>query len=158
MDQLGCGILSVVTAALVVGILCSFCDTKTGTGTLIRMVCGLVLLIHILSGLLKADFDILMSFSDLLLQSTEDAVSQGSRISSKAASEIIKEKTEAYILDKAAAYGVCPEVEVFVSTADVPIPESVRIRGSVSPYARKQLERIVEDELGIPKENQEWIG
>lgn len=158
MEQLSGSILSVVTAAVIVGILGSVCPQKAGTGALIRMICGLFLAIQVISCVTELDFGIIAAFSDQFGQSADDAVFAGEGMATDAWSGIIKEETEAYILDKAAAYGASLEVEVTVSREDLPVPESVRIRGSISPYARGRLQQMMEDELGIKRENQLWIG
>ena len=152
------GILSVAAAAVAVGILSSICSEKTGPGMLIRMLCGLVLAVHILSGLMNTDFDRLIAFPESFFQSAETAAANGSQISSKAATQIIKAKTEAYILDKAEAYGAKVDVEITLSDDQIPVPTGVRIRGSLSPYVRSQLSEMMESDLGITKGKQEWIG
>jgi hypothetical protein len=47
---------------------------------------------------------------------------------------------------------------VYLSEDTIPVPISVEIRGSVSPYGKQQLTKLLEEELGIAKENQLWIG
>jgi len=49
------------------------------------------------------------------------------------------------------------DVEVELGDCE-PVPASVRITGPASPYARTQLQKRITDELGIPKERQQWIG
>ena len=158
MSRFAEGILSLSAAAVIVGILGSVCSDKKGPGALIRMICGLFLGIHILSGLLNLDFHTLVSYSDNYMQSADAAVKYGSQISSEVAAEIIKTETEAYILDKAGSYGAAVEVEVLLTSDDIPVPHSVQIKGNVSPYARSKLAEIMERELGIAKEMQNWIG
>ena len=71
---------------------------------------------------------------------------------------LIKQKTQAYILDKAHSFGCNPDVEVTLGDGPSPVPESVRITGEVPFSVRKDLEKLLEQELGISKENQQWIG
>lgn len=158
MNRLGNTILSVVAVALIISVIGSVCDGNRGSGKLIRMVCALVLGIHILSGVMQLDFGKFSLFADDLLESADAAAANGNRIASVATAEIIKEKTEAYILDKANDLGAELSVEVFLSDDDVPIPVTVLIRGNASPYAKKKLEQMMASDLGIAKENQEWIG
>ena len=47
-------------------------------------------------------------------------------------------------------------VEVTDTSAKVPVPYAVTIRGSVPPYMRELLSNIIEKELGIEKESQTW--
>ena len=74
-----------------------------------------------------------------------------------AAGEIIKARTQAYILDKARSLDVALTVEVFLDDATIPAPCGVRIEGAISPYAKKVLSQMMKDDLGIPPEEQIWI-
>jgi hypothetical protein len=39
-----------------------------------------------------------------------------------------------------------------------PVPVEVRLSGDISPYIKTRLQSILEDDLGISKENQIWTG
>ena len=69
---------------------------------------------------------------------------------------IIKEKTEAYILEKAESLGLDISVEINFGEADSMVPTEVRISGPVSPYAKDQLSKTISTDLGIPEERQIW--
>ena len=69
----------------------------------------------------------------------------------------IKQELEAYILDKAAALDLKIRVNVKLDDHPLPGPESVVIEGTVPPYQKQVLEDILQSELGISKENQQWI-
>lgn len=70
---------------------------------------------------------------------------------------IIKSRVEAYILDKAESYGAKLKVEVMLSEDQVPVPMSVRITGSISPYGKKMVTQLIREDLGIASEEQVWI-
>ena len=70
--------------------------------------------------------------------------------------QIISEQTEAYILDKAADLHANLHVEVTVGEDN--LPTAVTLSGEASPYARRQIQAIIANDLGISKENQKWIG
>jgi hypothetical protein len=71
--------------------------------------------------------------------------------------DIIKSKTEAYILNEARKMELDITVEVELSDADPPAPCRVFIKGTASPYKKTVLGRYISDNLGIPQENQQWI-
>lgn len=83
---------------------------------------------------------------------------EGIYLAAVAEEEIIKQRTAAYILDK--AQDLHAEVDVKVTLADgtPPVPESVMVEGKISPYSKTRLQKIIEDDLGITKEQQIWIG
>ena len=69
---------------------------------------------------------------------------------------IIEERTAAYILDKAGELGIScqAEVEYRYGQEGVPYPDQVRIWGSWTQEQRQALERVLEEDLGIPPERQ----
>ena len=85
-----------------------------------------------------------------------DAVAEGEQQTKTALARLIKQRTCAYILDKAQALNVALEVEVTLSDDDIPVPEAVRLKGKVSPYAKGRLQTIIAEDLGIEKERQTW--
>ena len=72
-------------------------------------------------------------------------------------SAIIKQNSEAYILDKASQLGLDVEAEVEV-TADgsYPYPSAVTLTGSAPDALRRELTRYIEDNLAIAEERQTW--
>jgi hypothetical protein len=70
--------------------------------------------------------------------------------------EIIKHRTAAYILQRAQELHVHLDIEVVLSADDIPVPEKVFLSGTVAPFAKKQLQQIIEQDLGIAKECQIW--
>lgn len=158
MRSLGQYILSIGLAALLTAIICEFSEGKSATGTVIRMVCGLFLAFIVINPVTELNFDILDAFSENLHPDTASAVSAGTALAEESVREIIKRETQAYILDKACSMGYNLQAEVKVGEGDTPLPESVRITGDIPVNARKELEALLEQELGISKENQQWIG
>ena len=101
--------------------------------------------------------DISGFFGDVSV-SADSAVASGEKDAQDALQAIIKSKTEAYILDKAKSFGAELSVEVRVDGSELPVPCTVLIKGSISPYGKKQLSSIIADELGVALEDQLWTG
>ena len=80
----------------------------------------------------------------------------GENLARDSMADIIKEETEAYILDKAADLHANLRVEVAVGEDN--LPAAFTISGEASPYARRQIQAMIANDLGISKENQKWIG
>lgn len=158
MQDLGQYILSVGVASLLAGIIAEFSDSKSATGMITRMVCGLFLAFTVINPLTNLNFGILESFSQDTVINTQPVISAGTTLAEESMAQLIKQETEAYILDKAQSLGCVLEAEVTVVEGQYPIPESVRICGTISNQNRRQLEDFLERELGISKENQQWIG
>ena len=85
------------------------------------------------------------------------AVAKGEEAAIQTMSERIKEKTETYILDKAAQMGAAITVDVNLEESMPPAPAEITIKGTVSPYVKKQLTDCLRNDLGIPEDKQIWI-
>lgn len=158
MQQFGQYMLSVGLASLLAGIIAEFSDNKSATGVITRMVCGLFLAFTVINPLTKLNFGILEAFSQSSSVNTQPVVSAGTALADESMEELIIQETRAYILDKAQSLGCSLEAEVTLGEGLYPVPESVCITGSISNQNRRQLEDFLEQELGISKENQQWIG
>jgi len=157
MAALGGYILSVTMTALLCTMVCEL-GKHCNSLPVIRLVCSALLMLVVLRPLAAfrgIDFT-LDSVMDQF-QGT-DAVAQGKNTARNALAEIIKQETEAYILDKANTLGAELQVEVQVADGETPYPVSVVIAGPVSPYVRLRLEELILEELNIAKEQQNWIG
>ena len=95
-------------------------------------------------------------FSLRYMDDAEDAAAMGENLARDSMADIIKEETEAYILDKAADLHANLRVEVAVGEDN--LPAAVTISGEASPYARRQIQAMIANDLGISKENQKLIG
>lgn len=153
MEALRQYIISVVAAALLCGIVTGLMP-RGRASQIIRMVCGLFLAYTVLAGLTGLDLQT-PDWDVLAVTDAHQAAALGESLGEAALTQVIKEQTEAYILDKATALGLSLEVEVSLDESQV--PQSVVLEGRASPYERQQLQNTIARELGIAKENQQWI-
>lgn len=158
MGSVGTYILSILAAGILVCICCSFSDKKSAVGTLMRMIGGIYLAFVMLSPAVQWDFDSVAAFAHTFASAGDSVAREGAQMASEAQRDIIQQRLSAYILDKATELQTELTVEITLDDGDVPVPESVRLRGTPTPYAKGQLQRFIEEELGIPKEHQIWIG
>ncbi len=157
MEFLSKYILSVIAAALVVSLVSALADTKSTTGKLIKLVGGVFLALTLMQGIRYLDVDRLFYRLEFYEVESESAAAFGENLSADSLRSIIKSKTESYILDKARLYRANLTVEVTLSNDRIPIPVSVRLQGNVSPFAKYQLQQLIENDLAISKEDQLWI-
>lgn len=156
MEALREYVLSVVSAAILCGMVCSISGTKGSTGAVLKLVSGLILTFAVIRPIAQVRLEELTLFTADLALEAEAASAMGEEIYKEYVSEIIKEETEAYILDKAQSLNAALTVDVRLDAQN--IPEEVTVSGQFSPYAKQKLQSIIETELGIPKERQIWIG
>ena len=87
-------------------------------------------------------------------------VREGARAGEEQLSELIARETGAYIVDKAAALGAERSARVTCGRTEegLLLPVAAEVTGALTPAQREELARLMEEELGIPKENQTYQG
>lgn len=158
MEAIGKYILSVTAASILLGIAQTLVGKKGGSATLVRLIGGLFLAFTVIAPLADVDLGAVFDAPWDFAQQGSTIVAQGEQISRDELRRIIKQRCEAYILDRASTLHTQLEVEVTLSQDDVPFPTAVRLRGSVSPYTKTILQQWLSEDMGIPRENQIWIG
>ena len=139
---ISCGIVSQIVA-----------DIKSKA--IIHLICGTVLAILILQPLSEISLEDLPVSLPVDTDSAKYWSGQGEEAAQEARAEYIKASCETYILDRARQLGGEIQVQVFLD--ENLIPAFTEIEGTLSPSTQTQLQNILTEELGIPKENQTWI-
>lgn len=152
MDYLRQWLLSVVSCAFLV----SLVDQLTPEGAvrqLVRFGGGLVLLLCLLRPLGAAELTELLPAIEPLSDERAALEAQYREEGDRALAAVIAERTGAYIEDKARALGLHVTAEVGVQELDGTLrPASAVLYGTENAA----LAEILEDELGIAREQQEW--
>lgn len=149
-------LLSVTAAAFLCAIAKHIVGEKGSAGKLIPVITGLFLCITVISPVIHIRLgDIEEYFDDFNLEAGAYS-SDGHEIAHEEMKKIIKEQTEAYILDEAERLGTQITVDIQLSDDDSLIPCAVQIQGSTSPYQKQRMSKYISDYLGIPQENQIW--
>ena len=149
-------LLSVISAAVICSVAMNIFEKNSTFRTMGRLLSGIFLTITVISPLFKLELPNINEYRDILEGYQESIIAEGEDFYQKERREIIIQRTEAYILDKAVALGAEVEVTVRLSDVDPPIPEFVELSGTASPYIRSAMETMIAQDLGIPKERQIW--
>ena len=155
MDEVYRYILLVVCTVVLCGIVVQFCPGKENT--VIKLVTGLVVTGAVLSPMVDMNTINIENYFDQFLVDTKSVTSDGEEMARQTSAAFIKEKTEAYVLYKAAELGADVHVDIMLSDHSLPIPKGITVSGTVAPYAKKQLTTTIAKELGIAEEAQLWI-
>ena len=156
MEWIAQYVLSIVAASLI----CGAANTLAGQGkafaAVLRLLTGIILAITLVQPLLRLDLSGYTGMLSDLTHQSEQIQADAAERTEEAYRQCIKERAEAYILDKAVGLGA--QVAVTVTLSDEPpyAPCAVSVSGSCSPYARSRLAQIMEEDLAIAKEAQEW--
>ena len=144
-------LISVTAAALICGAVSNLAGKNGTLSKLVNLLCGLFLAITVIKPVVEVNVDDIYSFTDQLSADREMAVDMGTEMATEEMKRIIKEKTEAYILDKANSLGTEIQVEIILDDLE---PVGAILSGSVSPYVRSALGASISQDLGIPPEEQ----
>lgn len=156
MDGVRAYLLSVTSAAILCSIAKSLSSMSGSAEKALKLLCGLFLIFTVIRPLNKMDFSQISDHMPRISQEAERAVEDGKDYAFQARAAIIKAEAEAYILDKASAYGAELQVDVKVTDSEPQIPEHVTVKGKLSRYVQNQLSDYIQEKLGIPKEAQYW--
>lgn len=156
MEDIKQYILAIASVAVLSSVALRLLSGKSPAYKLVKLICGMIMVLTIVSPWTKVTIaDYLESFQSI----REDAAAiqeEGEILVQQQLRQSIKERTEAYILDKAALLGADICVSVTCDTSDVPMPISAELSGSASPYARSKLRQILLNDVGIPEDKQIW--
>lgn len=147
-------LLSILICTLTCGIISQILmDTKRKK--LVRMICGIVIGIAIFYPLTKVNLEKYMYFPDADWKDSDFYISAGEKLSLTEQEKCIKTYCETYILDKAKELDA--EIAVEIVLNEEKLPCFAQIQYGTDSKIQNELQRILETELGISKENQKWI-
>ena len=150
-------LLSVVACALAVSLACSVPQKKS-----IERIAALLGGVILLTALLRPLLALRVGDPGAWLEryAPEDSlIDSAVEAQEKESARLISEQTAAYILDKARALGMDPEVEIELAalSGHYSYPYRVTLRGAWQPDQRASLGEYISETLGIPEERQIWI-
>ena len=153
------GVKAYLLSILATAIICGFVNRivrNRANGAVVRMASGIIMLLIVIQPLRDVEIINWKGFYFDMEEQISEIQEKGESEREKAVSQIIKEKTTAYIVKQAQSFHANISVDVILSDNSMPVPEYVRISGEVAPYAKQQLINIIERELGVARENQLW--
>lgn len=155
MDAIKDYLISITAAAIITGIVTGITKKSGSISAMIRLLSGLFMAVTILYPVVDIQFSSLRPYLDQMSIDGDYAADLGKKAAEEEMKQFITERSCAYILDKAAAFGADLEVEVYLQDF---VPCGVQISGAVSPYAKQQISQYISSNLGISLEEQRWIG
>ena len=151
-------LIAVTAVCICCGIVKKLAIENKSTSIVINTLCGTILAIAVISPLLNINFSNMNRlFEEIHIESSAYA-QNGVDHTKKQLQEIISNKISAYVLEKTSSYNCSVKsVQVFLTDDRTPTPCALQIEGVFSPYVKKHLADVFEENLGISKENQQWI-
>ena len=154
MDRISSFILSIVCASVICSIADILTKDKKQANITVKLLSGIFLAITLLSPIQGFSIDRIFNSWEDLEQDAQAMSQDGQMQANDALISIIKQRMEAYVLEKAEQLGVTLQSEITIS--ETLEPERIILTADVTPYERKQMEKILTEELGISGEEQIW--
>ena len=151
-------LIGVVAAGLICSVVSLVVGKKGLVGTVVTLLSGLLMALAVVGPWTSIRFDDIFGWTEDISVDADHIVSNGENMALEAYRQGIIVRTQTYILEKAKALDCDLQVEVFLSSDETPVPEQVRISGSVSPYAKQVISTMLTNDLGIDREAQIWTG
>lgn len=154
MTSVGQYILCVVCTVILCGVVRMLLPGNENS--IMKLVTGLVTMVVVLSPLLGRGHVSFRTHFGEILEDSETAAHSGVLAARDASIEFIKEKSEAYVLNKASELGANVSVSVALSEEEFPVPAHITVCGALSPYIKMKLSECIREELGIVEDEQVW--
>lgn len=156
MEHLAAHLLSITAASIFAAIIKSLFDPKTAAGAMIHLLAGLLVVTTLIRPVVQLQAAQLPPLSQAVWSRADEEVARGQALAENQMRQVISSQLEAYILTEAQSLGA--EVAVTFSDWEDLRPGGVTLTGRFSPDARGRMQDKISGELGIKKENQQWIG
>lgn len=156
MAEIGRYLVCVCAAAILCGVIKSISISNQLFASAIKLLCGIFITIVVISPWKNVSLLKLPQLPQDLLEQGKVYGKQGEDLSREHIGTIIKEQTQAYILEKAYALNAQVEVSVEVSDGDLPVPVRAYVTGNLPYLTQSKLSAYMAESLGIAKENQVW--
>lgn len=151
VKEYGC---TIILCALSCGIISEITSEIKGKN-IIRFVCGILFAMVLLRPLTQINLTEMIQIPEIEDYDAECFIKEGKTMAAKTQQTYIKEACEAYILDKARILN--GDIIAKIKLNEEMIPFSVEILEKGETSIQSQLETILANDLGIPKEHQTWI-
>ena len=158
MDGIREYVVGVVAAALLCGAVTALAGKKGVVGVAVKLLAGLLMVMAVIAPVSSISFGHWFGWAEDIHTNGDQIVADGEKMAMDTLRESITSQLEAYILDEARSLGCQLEVEVILSTDDLPVPKRVVLSGSVSPYAKQVISQLLTEDLEIAQEEQIWTG
>ena len=158
MESLGKYLTSVAAAAIICSVISKLYPKGGAAGSVIQMMCGVFMMLTAVSPWLSVPVYDFTAYAQSFVQQADEARDWGKAEAEEYKRSLITEKVSTYILDKAAQLDMEIAVEVILSEDAQSVPCGIMIKGKVPEEKKYQMQKIIEEELGIRRADQIWTG
>lgn len=145
-----------VVAVCMIGVIARQMVQKESVKKVLHFVSGLLILLVLITPLLSLRGKELMTILEEAGEELQVDTENIEESAQQALEEHIKNTAEEYIEKKARELGATVQARVTLTREEYPVPETVKVIGSVTPEQQKALSNYMCLEMGIALEEQEW--
>ena len=158
MNTMKTYLLTVVAASFLYSLIANFL-TNGKCKKILSFIGTLLMTVTVLSPLAKLDATKMSKAIAELQLETEEWKTGVDIQNRELIGVLIKQKSEAYVLDKAEAMEVALSLEITLQDdGGYPYPYRISIDGTWTEEEKHKLSIMISEDLGIPAERQEWNG
>lgn len=151
-------LISLTCGAVLCAIIKVFFCKNSVFFTPMKLLCGIFLVILFVTPWADIRFTEFQSFLQEYELQAVAAADTGMAYYEESVEAFITERTQAYILDKAADAALTVQADVYLADCDPPYPQKIIITGHASPLQRQSLSKQLCQNLNISEENLIWNG
>lgn len=156
MSELGRYLLVIIMTAFSCELLQKLISSNSSVGKTVKLVSRVVILCAVLAPIVPKLGGEMMMYIPEFSDAASVLAQEGDEYAQKEMMAIIKSRCTSYIFDKAQSLGLSVEIDLELSEIAPHTPLRICISGRASPYAKNRLMQIIENELGIQREDQIW--
>ena len=158
MDSVGEYLISVTGAALVCSGIVGLMDKARPAHAILRLISNIFLLIVMINPILNVDLTLSIDSLEAAFRDADSVVDGEVNAFSNSQQAYINEHLEAYVQQKLDSLNCDLRAEFTLQDSYPYEPVGIQLRGTVSPYLRTYTSNWLHTELGIPAEDQQWMG
>ena len=147
-------VIALTACSLICGILLSIFPNGPLQG-IMKLICSSYLVLVCILSVRSMDLSDWEQLADIYSEVGVSITAEGENMAMQERIQLIKAGVETYIYDKAASMGY--SVDAVVKLDRDCIPCFVQLTGKVPSEIQQELSTMITDELGILKEDQQWI-
>lgn len=156
MDNIKQYLMSVFIAALIGAIVVRISGKSTLSSGIIKLIVAVFISLTVIVPVMRFEIQDFSGYMAAYDDEAQRIVSEVRSTVMQETAEVIIQRTQTYIEDKAALYGATITAMVTITDTETLIPDSVSISGNISNYGKISLKKIIQDDLGIPEDRQTW--
>lgn len=154
MESIRAYVLSVTATAALCSLATRIVGQKGTSAGVIRMICGMIMACAVIRPLGTITIPRLSEYWDDLDRQVWAVVASGEEQTDDLIRGRITEATVTYVQDKASTLGASLSIQVVLDDHHVPV--QIELTGEISPSAKLELGQIIQNDIGIRKEDQIW--